>query len=427
MENHRHTRTCRAAVAVAAAFWAIVAGNVRADESLEYGPAPDDQVESTTVAAPIGPADPGMLERAEVDLEYLTTVEQDTVVRDSDLSQPDFLYGPPEALAPPMDPCLQFNVEYESWLDKSQMGLYQSVCGATAWFDGFFGDKRFDQSSGETFGRISLGEFWDELDGFDTSLRFRARFALPALKEGASLLIGRGDEDNLISERNTSSAEQLARQSTDRTDDATAVGLGYRALENLKRQLDFSVGARLNSGLVGLARIRYRQSWQLNENNLLQLLPLVYWRSDEGLGSTMRVDLDHTINRSFLLRWSNFANISENKDVDLVQDDDPETPDYVIDGVKWGSTIYLFQALSEKRGLTYSAFVSGNSDSQVAYQNAGFDIRYRRRILREWLFIEYIGSVNWPRDYVTVDRERNFGAGVRLEAYFGPAPEAWMR
>jgi hypothetical protein len=425
MENYRHTRTC--AAAVAAAFWMIVAGVVHADESPDYVPVSDDHPDSLTVLAPVGPADPGMRERAEAELEYLTTVEQDTVVRDTDRSQLDFSSGPPEALAPPRDPCKQFNVDYESWLDKSQMGLYKSVCGATAWFDGFFGDRRFDQSSGETFGRISLGEFWDEIDGFDTSLRFRARFALPALKEGASLLIGRGDEENLISERNTSSAEQLARQSSDGTNDATAVGLGYRALESLKRQLDFSVGARLNSGVVGVTKIKYRRSWQLSERNLLQLLPLVYWRSDEGLGSTMRFDLDHTISRSMLLRWSNFANISENRDVDLVRDDDPETPDYVIDGVKWGSSVYLFQALSEKRGITYSAFVSGNSDSKVDYQNAGFDLRYRRRILREWLFIEYIGSVNWPREYVTVERERNFGAGVRLEAYFGPAPEAWMR
>lgn len=405
----------------------IVAGVVHADELPEYVPVSDDRTDLMTVATPFGPADPGVRERAEAELQYQTTVQQDTPVSDADPGQLDFSRGPPEALAPPMDPCQQFNVDYESWLDKSQMGLYKSVCGATAWFDGFFGDRRFDQSSGETFGRISLGEFWDELDGFDTSLRFRARFALPALKEGASLLIGRGDEDNLISERNNTSAEQLARQSGEGTSDSTAVGLGYRALESLKRQLDFSVGARLNSGLVGLARIKYRRSWQLSERNLLQLLPLVYWRSDEGLGATMRFDLDHTISRSMLLRWSNFANISENKDVDLVRDADPETPDYLIDGLKWGSSIYLFQALSAKRGITYSAFVSGNSDSKVDYQNAGFDIRYRRRILREWLFIEYIGSVNWPRDYVTVERERNLGAGVRLEAYFGPAPEAWMQ
>jgi hypothetical protein len=405
------------------AFAAIVL----ADESPEYVAEPDARVAASTVTAPVGPAEPNMLERAEAMLEYEATVEQKTIVREADPDQLDFSYGPPTALAVPTDPCKQFHVDYDSWLDKSQMGLYRSVCGATAWFDGFFGDRRYDQSSGETYGRVSLGEYWDELDGFDTSLRFRARFALPGLKEGASLLIGRGDDESIISERNPSGAEQLARQATDGRDDATAVGFGYRALENLKRQLDFSVGARLNSGLVGLARIKYRRSWQLTERDLLQLLPLVYWRSDEGLGSTLRVDVDHAINRSFLLRWSNFANISENKDVDLVQDDDPETPDYRIDGVKWGSSIFLFQALSDKRGFTYSVFVSGNSDSEVDYQNAGFDIRYRQQILREWLFIEYLGSVSWPRDYVTIERERNFGAGVRFEAYFGPAPEVWMR
>jgi hypothetical protein len=427
MENYRHTGTCGvAAIRIAAAIFFGLAGVAYADELPVTVAGSDDSASSVSVAPTVGPPEPLLLDKAEATLEYETAAEQDTFVRNADPSQLDFSFGPPDALAPPMDPCSKYNADYDSWLDQSQMGVYRTVCGATSWFDGFFGDWRYDQSSGETFGRISLGEYWDELGGFDTSLRFRARFALPSLKKGAALLIGRGDEDNIIDERDTSGAAQLARKSTDGTDDATAVGLGYRALESLKRQLDFSVGARLSSGLVGLAKIKYRRSWQLTERDLVQLLPLVYWRSDEGLGSTLRVDIDHTINRSFLLRWSNYANISENNDVGQIQDDDPETPDFEIDGVRWGSTVYLFHALSRKRGLTYSLFVNGNSDAGVSYQNAGVDMRYRQRILREWLFIEYSGGVSWPREYSGVERERNFGAGLRLEAYFGPAPEAWM-
>ena len=43
-----------------------------------------------------------------------------------------------------VDPCTQYDPEYDTWLDRSQMTIYQTVCGATAWFDGFFGNRRFD-------------------------------------------------------------------------------------------------------------------------------------------------------------------------------------------------------------------------------------------------------------------------------------------
>jgi hypothetical protein len=54
-------------------------------------------------------------------------------------------------------------------------------------------------------------------------------------------------------------------------------------------------------------------------------------------------------------------------------------------------------------------------------------MRYRRRVLRKWLFLEYIGSVSWPQQFRDEQRKTNFGAGLRLEAYFGPAPDYWVR
>ncbi len=106
---------------------------------------------------------------------------------------PDDEMGPPLALA--NDPCEQFDADYDSWIDSSQVALYKTVCGATAWFDGFFGDRRYDQATGNTYGRISLGTFWDQREGFDPKFRFRARFALPAMRRRGSLIIARGDED----------------------------------------------------------------------------------------------------------------------------------------------------------------------------------------------------------------------------------------
>ena len=77
------------------------------------------------------------------------------------------------------------------------MGLYRTVCGTAAWFDGFFGDSRFDDKTGETYGLVSLGGFYDRRDNFDERIRLRANFAFPAMRARGSVFIAQGDEDNL--------------------------------------------------------------------------------------------------------------------------------------------------------------------------------------------------------------------------------------
>jgi hypothetical protein len=318
--------------------------------------------------------------------------------------------GPPGL--PLIDPCKQYDAQYDSWLDRNQVRVYRTVCGATAWFDGFFGDRRFDQATGATYGRISVGGYWDERNGWDTRVRFRARFALPSLRERGSILIGRGDEQDLIDERNTSGGDPTPVPAKAGEEDSTFVGYGYDLMKGLSRNLSLSGGVRLDMPLEYIAKIKYRRVWQLSERNLLRLRPILYWKSEEGIGSTVNVDIDHVINSAFLFRWANFGNVSQYEEVE---------------GVDWGTTFFLFQALSDKRALTYSTFARGETDAPVTFKNVGFEFRYRQRILRDWLFIEYIGGVSWPREFIDESRKANFGSGLRLEAYFGPAPDSWMR
>jgi len=318
--------------------------------------------------------------------------------------------GPPGL--PLIDPCKQYDAHFDSWLDRNQVRIYRTVCGATAWFDGFFGDRRFDQATGATYGRISAGGYWDERNGWDSRLRFRARFALPSLRERGSILIGRGDEQDLIDERNTSGGDPTRVPARTGEEDSTFIGYGYDLMKSLSRNLSLSGGVRLDMPLEYIAKVKYRRVWQLSERNLLRLRPILYWKSEEGIGTTVNVDIDHVINSAFLFRWANFGNVSQYEEVE---------------GVDWGTTFYLFQALSDKRALTYSTFARGETDAPVTFKNVGFEFRYRQRILRDWLFIEYIGGVSWPREFIDESRKANFGSGLRLEVYFGPAPDSWMR
>ena len=52
----------------------------------------------------------------------------------------------------------------------------------------------------------------------------------------------------------------------------------------------------------------------------------------------------------------------------------------------------------------------------------GFELRYRRQIAREWLFIELLGRLNWPRDTLDELRESNIGVGIEFELQFGNWP-----
>ena len=49
----------------------------------------------------------------------------------------------------------------------------------------------------------------------------------------------------------------------------------------------------------------------------------------------------------------------------------------------------------------------------------GLRVIFRRRIYREWLFLELRSSITWPRETLFERREANLGAGAAFELMFG--------
>lgn len=309
----------------------------------------------------------------------------------------------------PADPCRGLEQEFNTWLDRTQKYVYQSACMTAAWFDGFFGDDRYDADTAETYGRVGLSTFWDERDGFDPKFRFRARFALPSARNRADLLIGRGDEAELIEERTGSDSRGTVPTSVDRgDDDALFVGLGFSRGEARRRGLRFSVGAKVRAPPEPYAKATYRAAWELTERTLLRARPIAYWRSDEGLGSTLHLDLDQVVRPNMLLRWSNFGNVSQDEDVD---------------GVDWGSTLSLYKGMTNRKSVIYRLLVRGETEAEETLKNYGAEMRYRQRIARRWLFVEFITSLTWPKEFRDERREANWGIGAGFEMYFGPVPD----
>ena len=300
-----------------------------------------------------------------------------------------------------------------TWLDKSNVGFYQAVCSSVAWFDGFFGSRDYDRASAQTFGRVGVGGFWDERDGFDQTLRFRARYALPQLQKRTSLLIGRGTDREAVENSDSPAPVDSIPSSFNKVeDDAFLVGLGYSRSKGIERGFDFSVGVKVRAPPEPYVKTAYRRAWDVSARTLISVKPMVYWRYDEGIGATLSASADQLLTRRMMLRWSNSANVSQDREVE---------------GVEWVSRLSLFQQLTNRRALTHGLLLHGETKSEVPIRNYGYEFRYRQRILRKWLFLEFLTSLTWPKEFIWEKREANFGAGIGLEMYFGPNPEEQLR
>ncbi|MFQ5636206.1 MAG: hypothetical protein ACE5G3_12865, partial [Gammaproteobacteria bacterium] len=185
--------------------------------------------------------------------------------------------------------------------------------------------------------------------------------------------------------------------------------LGYTGRKD--RGFKLSAGTKIGAPPDPYVKLRYRKHWTVTESTMLGVRPVMYWKSEDRLGTTLHVNLDHLLDERLMLRWANFGNVAQGE---------------AIQGLEWESSLFLFQALSNRKAMTYRVMVLGETGAEVPLGNYGFELRFRQRIFRKWLFLELLTSLTWPREFQVEDRESNFGIGAGFEMYFGPVPDDRM-
>ena len=290
-------------------------------------------------------------------------------------------------------------------LDRTQRAVYTVVNNTSRWFDGFFGSSELDENVDVSPGLLAAGTQWDERDDFDNRLRLKARIPLPALERRTSLLFGRGDTEDFVDGSASDAIDTLPDRFNDFEDEDWLLGLGYNRNGSLTRGFDFSVGASLSSSIDPFARVSYRWNKTYGDSWLWRLRPRVFWQEDRGTGASLSSILDYAVNDSWLLRsW-----------LILIAEDD-------VEGMGWTADFSAYHSVNQKNAFAYSAFATGETRNEVELQDFGVEFRYRRRVFREWLFLELSTRISWPREFVVERRESNFGLGVELEMQFGDWP-----
>ena len=288
-----------------------------------------------------------------------------------------------------------------TWLDRSQDRLGWGVCRATIWFDGLFGDVRAIEERDATYGYVQPRLAWNEIDGVDPDVRFRAKINLPLADRRFNALLGRTTADEPSSQSSDASAQQLPESFRD-PEEEWLVGLGYSPVRGNRRRLDFDAGVELGAPLEMFTQGRYRRHWFVNPRDLVRLRQSVFWRSDDGFGTRLDLDFERVLGGPYVMRWRNNGTFSQH-----------------LEGLKWFDELTLFHRLGERQALAYILHAAGETDADVPVEEYGLEVVYRRNLLREWLFVEMRPGLEWRRSDLEHRRELTPTFGVGLEIQFG--------
>lgn len=310
--------------------------------------------------------------------------------------------GPPAEGAGPMEICAAPAEEDLTVLQRVRRSLTVTACASSAWLDGLFGDQIHYDHYHATYGTVTVGGLWNDYDGFDPRLRFRARLQLPQWDERISAFAGRVGEDDYVSDTEGDFDALPTRQFGTLEDESVLLGLGYSSPERTGNDFDVGVGVRVDLPLDPYARARYEVVRTFAERYVFNARETVFWQNTEGFGTTTRVNIDRVLSDRFLLRWSNLGKYTE------------ETL-----GLEWYTQLTLFQSVGQRTGLAWQAQIEGATDNEVQLTRHAVRLIMRRQLTPEWLILELRGGVGWPRRKLTEEREASAEVGIAIEMQFG--------
>ena len=311
---------------------------------------------------------------------------------------------PPKARGNPFKACRAGDSPNTAVLDEARETLTETVCGASLWFDGLFGQRDL-KAARTAHGRLEVSTANSEFEGEETRVRFDARVQLPALERRLSIFIGRDNEGDVARDR--SEGLGLRSQANELNEDEDwFAGLGYRLKEDWGFRSEFRVGVRDLGDPVAFVQLRNTFVPYEDEDDQVTVRVTPFSNTDDGVGVTTGVDLDHALSDVLLFRWGSIGTYAE------------ESP-----GTVWRSAFLLYRSLADYRAIAAETFVRGASGAPEPIYEYGVRTIYREPFFKRKLFAELVLGYSWPRIDPALEREGSFGVTFGLEMPFGKRGE----
>jgi hypothetical protein len=275
-----------------------------------------------------------------------------------------------------------------NWVDNSHGYVTDRANALTRWVDDFFGDQEADQDMAESRLRVRFIEDWDQTQDNRFRVRVSGKVNLPKASRRLDLVFQGDDPDSAISGRDDPDQGQI--------------GLQYQVTKDVDEphgRFDLTLGLNSSGPRPG---VRYRYDGLLNEDAAIRFTQRVQYEFDDGAFATTRLNIDHRLSDSTLIRSATRLLIGE------------ET-----DGLEWSTTLGHAARWSTLLGRERASFIyaglSGRTDPYVYEDNYFVGARYRMQAYRDYLFFEVEPSYNWRVNEPFLDRRGAWKVELRLE------------
>jgi len=293
----------------------------------------------------------------------------------------------------------RFHLQGEDWVDSLRRSSHGGLCKTAMWIDGLFGnDKEFNDKNFR--GKISIGFKEDEVNGFDPRLRIRLRTKLPNVSSRLNAFVGRVEEEDFVSntEIDKDSINAVGLRSSRRDNDQWLVGLGYRDPSSSKSGFDYSVGAKLSSGINPYAKVSYHNLFPVNKASFWRAKQTFFWRRDEKFGISSKLDYTKILNEKDILQWG----------ADLKYTQETEQIEWITSGT-W------HHSFTNEVGVSSRIYARGEERDDELIPEYGVTFTYVQPFLRPWFFIETGIDFRWER----FPNNRTFENATRFSLQFG--------
>lgn len=264
-------------------------------------------------------------------------------------------------------------------------GVDAAAKGINRWFLHDGGDST---TPATTKGRLRFG--WEPRSGDFSELdfRFRIRVKLPALENRVELLFS--DEDNDVNEQ----AIKAARSAELGNQDQAVLALQFKkdSASKVSYRLGFGRGSQLYT------RARYLDKVDFSPQSVLRYFAEANYYSGDKLGFEVNAAYSYVFDSASAFELRNSFKFRNNSN------------DWI-----WRHEFQYLRVTKNDTSYLYTASVDGISRPNYRKEQMLFSMRYKRKVLRDWLYIEVEPFILWLR-------EENFrasvGLAIRTEIHF---------
>lgn len=275
------------------------------------------------------------------------------------------------------------------WLNNNYCYLNYGVDSTAITINNWFKREGGDNSTpATTKGRLRFG--WEPRSGdlSEVDFRFKIRVKLPALEDRVELLLS--DEEDDVSQQ----AVKAGRNPQLNGRDQAVVALQFK--NNKSDNISYRIGFGRSSQLY--TRARYSNQLSFSQASTLRYFAEANYYSGDKLGFEANAEYGFVFNSTSAFEIGNSFRF-RNKSKDWI----------------WRHSFQYLQLGDNDTSYLFTASIDGVSQPTYRKNQMLLSMRYKRKVLREWLFLEVEPFVLWLRE----ERFRaSVGLAIRTEIHF---------